>query len=71
MKPTEPVDLIECHGAENLIYGALMGANEIDNEPAEICYKANHQNLPDTGSTLKLEFDPKQVFVFKKIMVKD
>jgi len=60
------VDLVERHGAENLIYGTLIGADIADEDATEFCFKSDQHDLPDIGSTLKLNFDPKQAFVFKK-----
>lgn len=60
------VDLVERHGSENLIYGTLIGANITDENSTEICFKSDKDALPEIGSTLKLGFDPKQAFIFKK-----
>jgi len=68
------VDLIEQHGADNLIYGALAGAepgNAGPGAPAhagddlELCYKADHSVLPDIESSLTLGFDAARTMVFK------
>jgi sn-glycerol 3-phosphate transport system ATP-binding protein len=60
------VDLVERHGSENLIYGTLIGANVADEDATEFCFKSDQNDLPEIGSTLKLTFDPKQAFVFRK-----
>jgi sn-glycerol 3-phosphate transport system ATP-binding protein len=60
------VDLVERHGSENLIYGTLIGANIADDDSTEIYFKSDQNALPEIGATLKLNFDPKQTFVFRK-----
>jgi len=68
------VDLIEQHGADNLIYGALAGAEPGNAGPGaaahagddlELCYKADHSVLPDIESSLTLGFDAARAMVFK------
>lgn len=60
------VDLVEQHGADNLIYGVLVGANSDDDTELEICIKTGHETRPDVGDVLKLNFDLTNVFVFDK-----
>ncbi len=60
------VDLVEQHGADNLIYGALEGTTGDGNEELEICLKVDQTTHPDIDETIKLGFDPAQAFVFEK-----
>ena len=60
------VDLVEQHGGENLIYGALQGAKNEDGEELEICLKADQSVLPEIEQSLTLGFDPANAFVFEK-----
>ena len=58
------VDLVEQHGADNLVYGTLIGAQSEDGGDLEICFKTGHETRPDVDDVLKLNFDPASVFVF-------
>ncbi len=66
------VDIVEQHGADNLIYGALHGADsdsentsgEIDGQQAGFCVKTDQDLLPDLESTLGLGFDPAKAMIF-------
>ncbi|MEM9583724.1 MAG: sn-glycerol-3-phosphate ABC transporter ATP-binding protein UgpC [Pseudomonadota bacterium] len=60
------VDLIEQHGGENLVYGALSGAALEDGTDLEICLKGDKELLPEVDSMLTLGFDPAAAFVFRK-----
>ena len=60
------VDLVEQHGADNLIYGALKGAAVSDGEETEICVKVDQQTLPKIDSALKVSFDKSRAMVFQK-----
>jgi len=60
------VDLVEQHGADNLIYGALSGAAKADIDDTEICFKTAQGTLPDIDSVLKLHFDQKTAIIFNK-----
>jgi sn-glycerol 3-phosphate transport system ATP-binding protein len=60
------VDLVEQHGGENLVYGALKGALNDEGDDLEICLKADKSMLPEIDQTLKLSFDPSTAFVFRK-----
>lgn len=60
------VDLVEQHGADNLIYGVLTGAAATDGEETEICLKADQKMLPDIDSTISLNFNQKRAMVFRK-----
>ncbi len=60
------VDLVEQHGGENLIYGALTGATLADGEEQEICVKAGQDLLPAHGENLRFSFDPASAFVFDR-----
>ena len=68
------VDLIEQHGADNLIYGALKGAQAGDtgqgslsseHDDLELCYKADYTILPDVDSSLTLSFDASRAMIFR------
>ncbi|MFK7995500.1 MAG: sn-glycerol-3-phosphate ABC transporter ATP-binding protein UgpC [Granulosicoccus sp.] len=68
------VDLVEQHGADNLIYGALAGAEAGNAGPGaaahvgddlEICYKADQTVLPDIDSSLSLGFAVDRAMVFR------
>lgn len=63
---TMRVDLVEQHGAENLIYGALQGAAADDGDETEICIKVDQQVLPDIESTLTLGIDRGRALIFRK-----
>ncbi len=58
------VDLVEQHGADNLIYGEPLGASFTADEATEICFKAEQQTLPDIESTLSLGFDHTRAMIF-------
>lgn len=60
------VDLVEQHGADNLIYGALEGTTGDGGEELEICLKADQTTHPEIEETIKLGFDQAQAFVFEK-----
>ncbi|MEP1209892.1 MAG: sn-glycerol-3-phosphate ABC transporter ATP-binding protein UgpC [Rhizobiaceae bacterium] len=60
------VDLVEQHGADNLIYGALMGADADEGDETEICIKVDQQVLPAIDSTLQLGIDISRALVFRK-----
>ena len=60
------VDLVEQHGAENLIYGALLGAAADDGEETEICFKVDQQVLPNIDSNLTLGIDLDRALIFRK-----
>ncbi|MEP0942763.1 MAG: sn-glycerol-3-phosphate ABC transporter ATP-binding protein UgpC [Rhizobiaceae bacterium] len=60
------VDLVEQHGADNLIYGALLGAEADEGDETEICIKVDQQVLPAIESTLKLDVDLSRALVFRK-----
>lgn len=60
------VDLVEQHGSDNLIYGALKGAAATDGEETELCLKVDQNMLPDIDSTISLGFDQKRAMVFRK-----
>ena len=60
------VDLVEQHGGENLVYGALLGAKNEEGDDLEICLKAGKDVLPALDDTLRLGFDASTAFVFRK-----
>ncbi|MBX2839266.1 MAG: sn-glycerol-3-phosphate ABC transporter ATP-binding protein UgpC [Gammaproteobacteria bacterium] len=60
------VDIVEQHGADNLIYGGLLGAELTEDEETEFCFKSTQDMLPDIDSTLNLSFDSAKALVFKK-----
>ncbi len=60
------VDLVEQHGGENLVYGALSDAINEEGDALEICLKGDKNVLPSLDSVLKLSFDPSTAFVFRK-----
>ncbi len=60
------VDLVEQHGGENLVYGALKGAKNEDGDELEICLKGGKEMLPSLDESLQLSFDPATAFVFRK-----
>ena len=60
------VDLVEQHGGENLVYGALAGAKNDEGEELEICLKGDQSMLPTLDDNLTLGFDPATAFVFRK-----
>lgn len=60
------VDLVEQHGAENLVYGALIGASTTDGYNTEICFKTDQNTQPAIDSVLKLHFDQNHAMVFNK-----
>ncbi len=59
------VELVEQHGADNLVYGKL---NDIENQSdgSDFCVKASHETQPENDTTLNLDFDPKDAYVFRK-----
>jgi len=60
------VELIEQHGGENLLYGALAGVVDKDGNSTEICLKSGQETLPAINEVLELGFDVSQAFVFRK-----
>ena len=60
------VDLVEQHGGENLVYGALNGALNDEGDELEICIKGNQEMLPELDQKIQLGFDPATAFVFRK-----
>jgi len=60
------VDLVEQHGAENLIYGSVSGVSSDTGDAQEICLKASHALLPGLDEKMKLAFNPEDAFVFEK-----
>jgi len=58
------VDIVEQHGADNLIYGAVQGSENSNEDSAEFCFKANQDLLPALETTLNLAFDPRRALVF-------
>jgi sn-glycerol 3-phosphate transport system ATP-binding protein len=60
------VDLVEQHGGENLIYGALVGAQDEAGDALEICLKSPQAMLPKADEILTLGFDPQAALVFRK-----
>ena len=60
------VDLVEQHGGENLVYGALQGVQNDEGDELEICLKGDKTLLPAIDDTLSLGFDPAAAFVFRK-----
>jgi len=63
---TMRIDLVEQHGGENLIYGALDGAQNDEGDELEICLKGTKDMLPEIDGKLTLGFDPMTSFVFRK-----
>ena len=60
------VDLVEQHGGENLVYGALTGATDPEGDELEICLKVDQAMLPQADQMLTLGFDPAAAFVFRE-----
>jgi sn-glycerol 3-phosphate transport system ATP-binding protein len=60
------VDLVEQHGAENLIYGGLLGAAADEGDETEICFKVDQQVLPKIDSIMTLALDRSRALVFRK-----
>lgn len=60
------VDLVEQHGGENLVYGALQNTTNDEGEELEICLKGDKTLLPAIDDTFQLAFDPNTAFVFRK-----
>jgi sn-glycerol 3-phosphate transport system ATP-binding protein len=56
------VDLVEQHGADNLVYGLLKDASN----DTEICFKTSQNTLPAIDKKLKLKFEQKRAMVFNK-----
>lgn len=61
------VDLVEQHGGENLIYGALSGTNVKNGDLQEICLKAPQSLLPESDVQMRWGFDPAEAFVFDSV----
>lgn len=61
------VDIVEQHGSDNLIYGALLGASNDEIEETELCFKTGQDMLPDLESTLTLGFNSERAMVFDKL----
>ena len=60
------VDIVEQHGADNLIYGAIQGAASSDGEQADFCIKVDQSVLPNVESVLPLGFDKSRAMVFEQ-----
>jgi len=61
------IDIVEQHGADNLIYGALLDtANPENGEETEFCFKADQDVLPALDSELMLEFDTSKAMIFEQ-----
>lgn len=60
------VDLVEQHGADNLVYGVLKGAATTDGEETEICMRVDQSVLPKLDTSIKLSFSPDRAMVFRK-----
>jgi len=61
------VDLVEQHGADNLIYGEALGCgSSVENEPMEICLKAGQELIPDLETELSLAFDTNKAMIFER-----
>ena len=60
------VDLVEQHGGENLVYGAIEGCQNDEGEELEACIKTSKEILPALDKNLTLKFDPATAFVFRK-----
>ncbi len=60
------IDLVEQHGADNLIYGTLIDATTEEGNDLEICLRVNQKQEPKIGETLQLEYDHENALVFKK-----
>jgi len=60
------VDIVEQHGADNLIYGGVLGAAMRGEDETEFCFKAGQNMLPDLETTLKLGFNAERAMVFNK-----
>lgn len=60
------VDLVEQHGADNLIYGGVKGAGQFDGEETEFCFKASQELMPAIDSNLSLGFDAARAVIFEK-----
>ncbi|MFD2205307.1 sn-glycerol-3-phosphate ABC transporter ATP-binding protein UgpC [Kiloniella antarctica] len=58
------IDLVEQHGADNLIYGTLVSATTEDGLDLEICLRLNQTQEPKIGETLTLEYDQASVMIF-------
>lgn len=61
---TMRVDIVEQHGADNLIYGALSGIDRADEDESAFCFKAHQDLLPALESSLKLGFDVNRAMIF-------
>ncbi|WP_419901884.1 sn-glycerol-3-phosphate ABC transporter ATP-binding protein UgpC [Kiloniella sp.] len=60
------IDLVEQHGADNLIYGTLIDAATEEGHDLEICLRVNQKQEPKIGETLKLEYDHENALIFNK-----
>ncbi len=60
------VDIVEQHGSDNLIYGAILGAEQESDEETEFCFKTSQDMLPELESNLTLGFDVDRALVFHK-----
>ena len=58
------VDLVEQHGADNLIYGTLEGSAKTDGEETEICFRTSQKDMPMPDDLLSLGFDVSNALVF-------
>ncbi|WP_299380418.1 sn-glycerol-3-phosphate ABC transporter ATP-binding protein UgpC [uncultured Kiloniella sp.] len=60
------IDLVEQHGADNLVYGTLEGAKNEDGEDLELCLRLNQDQEPSIGETITLSYDHTNALVFSK-----
>lgn len=60
------VDIVEQHGADNLVYGGVPGAEATGDDETVFCLKADQHMLPDLESTLKLGFDVSDAMIFNR-----
>ena len=65
-KLTMNIDLVEQHGADNLVYGTLEGAKNEDGEDLELCLRLNQDQEPSIGETITLSYDHTNALVFSK-----
>ena len=60
------VELVEQHGADNLIYGTLRGGDSNGGAGTEFCFKTGHETRPALDEMITLHFEPARAFVFRK-----
>jgi sn-glycerol 3-phosphate transport system ATP-binding protein len=60
------VDLVEQHGGENLVYGAIDGCTNDEEGELEVCLKTDKEILPKLDETLMIGFETSTAFVFRK-----